>query len=416
MLIIIGDTLKKLAIIYIITSFLVLNIMNIFSYGDDSVDSEPINNSVFMEDKSNNIIESPRIPSGSAIVMDRITGRILYEKNAYIKRPIASTTKIMTAILALEKGKLSDIVTVSSRAAMVGGSNINLMKNERLSLNDLLYGLMLNSGNDAAIAIAEHIGGSVENFAVMMTDKAHEIGAIDSWFKTPHGLDKEGHYSTAYDLAVMANYALKNKKFAQIVSTKEAVIANGRRLTNTNEMLTGYPGADGVKTGYTGKAGRCLVTSVTRNNWQLISVILRSDSRHMRASDSSKILNYAFENYKFTNLNNFLVPEIKIKVNKGKVPFILLKRDGENNYILRKDEINMLKVNYKFPEKIEAPLKKDIIIGSIKYTCYGDTLKCIDVRLKQDIEKKSVIDFYNDVIGFWLDEAQKAFNDSITKL
>lgn len=402
--------------IYVITIILVLNIMSLISFCDDSVDNEIVEESVFLENKEVNVDSPPIIPSGSAIVMDNLTGRILYEKNAYVKRPMASTTKIMTAILVLEKGHLSDIVTVSERAALVGGSQIYLKKNERISLNDLLYGLMLNSGNDAAVAIAEHIGGSVENFADMMTKKAHEIGAIDSSFKTPHGLDKEGHYSTANDLAVMTRYALRIKKFAEIVSTKEAYIGNGRSLYNTNEMLTGYPGANGVKTGYTGKAGRCLVTSAARNNWQLISVILRSDSRQMRASDSSKILNYGFKNYKLTNLNDLGRSKFILKVNKGKVPFAYLKIENENKFPLREDEINTMKISYNLKDKMDAPIKAGTVIGNIVYSSYGTTIKSIDISVNQNIERKSVSNFYNDIIDFWLNNTENALTDSLINL
>ncbi|MGE5329138.1 MAG: D-alanyl-D-alanine carboxypeptidase family protein [Deltaproteobacteria bacterium] len=410
-----GDDLKKYFVLYVITCLCILNIICFTSYGDDYIENEPVEDSVFSATNLNNKINIPKIHSGSAIVMDRLSGRILYEKNGYTQRPMASTTKIMTAILALEKGKLSDIVTVSERAARVGGSNIHLKKNEKISLNDLLYGLMLSSGNDAAIAIAEHIGESVENFACMMTNKAHKIGANNSAFQTPHGLDKQGHYSTAYDLAIMANYALRNKKFAEIVSTKEAVISNGRKLVTTNEMLRGYEGANGVKTGFTGKAGRCLVTSASRNGWQIISVVLGSDSRQMRASDSTKMLNYAFENYKLVNLNNSM-REIKIEVNKGKYKFIKIRGEGDEKFPLRKDEISNLKIIYNLPKKLNAPLKKGTPIGSIIYSSKGKTIKELNISLDNQIEKKSVINFYNDIIVFWVSESEKVFIDSLLKL
>ena len=391
-------------------------ILSFDSFGDDSIDNEPVKISVFSNNESNKNIVPPKISSSSAVVMDRLSGRVLYEKGAFIRRPMASTTKIMTAILALEKGKPLDIITVSERAARVGGSNIHLKKNEKICLNDLLYGLMLSSGNDAAIAISEYIGGTVEKFAVMMTNKAHDIGAKDSAFKTPHGLDKDGHYSTAYDLAIMANYALKNKKFSQIVSTRKAVISNDRNLTNTNEMLSVYPGANGVKTGFTGKAGRCLVTSAARNGWQIISVVLGSASRHMRASDSTRILNYAFNNYEMFNLNNLSKNELSVKVSKGKNPLIVIKYDGEGFYPLRKDEISTLKASYNIPKTIEAPLKKGALIGNIVYSSNGSTIKSINVSLNQDIERKSVVNFYNDIIKYWLTKTAQEFNDSLIKL
>jgi len=391
-------------------------LINIYSYCDDSIDNQNIEASVFKNSKNSNIITVPKISSVSGIVIDRLTGRVLYEKRAYTERPMASTTKIMTAILALERGKLKDTVTVTQRAARVTGSNIHLKENERISLNDLLYGLMLSSGNDAAIAIAEHIGGTVENFALMMTKKANEIGAKNTAFQTPHGLDKDGHYSTPYDLAIMARYALKNKKFAEIVSTRETIISGGRKLTNTNEMLTGFPGADGVKTGYTGKAGRCLVSSATRKGWQIISVVLGSASRQIRASDSAKILSYAFNSYELVNLDNLINTEYKIKIDKGKVDYLVFKGMGEELYPLRKDEVSTLKVNYNFPKKIEAPCKKGAVIGHITYSSGGKNIKSFNISLTQNIEKKSLKNFYDEIVSYWLTKTQQVFIDSVLKL
>lgn len=393
----------KRIILYVITFIFLYTLSNINSYSDDSIDVQPVESSVFRQNQDNLKIKSPRIFSASAIIIDKSTGRVLYEKNGYSRRPMASTTKIMTAILALENGKLFDTVTVSQRSARVGGSNIHLVKGEKISLNDLLYGLMLSSGNDAAIAIAEHIGGSVENFAELMTNKAHAIGAANSAFKTPHGLDKDGHYSTAYDLAIMARYALKIKKFAEIVSTRQTVISNGKRLSNTNEMLNGYPGADGVKTGYTGKGGRCLVTSATRNGWQLISVVLGSASRQIRASDSSKLLNYAFNNYKMININNLDSKQCQIEVHKGEINSIIVKKSTELYYPLRNDEIANLTIKYDLPEKITAPVIKGTVIGCIEYSVNGKPIIKKNVTLNKDINKKSVINFYQEIIQNWLE-------------
>ena len=189
-----------------------------------------------------------------ACVMDSLTGRVLFEKNAYARHSMASTTKIMTALVALESGNTNDIVTVSANAAGTEGSSIYLKAGEKITLKDLLYGLMLESGNDAAIAVAEHIGGSVEGFAELMNQKAKAVGANQTQFKNPNGLDEDGHYTTAYDLALITRAALRNKDFAEIVATKRKTISNGeesygRSLANHNKLLTIYKGCDGVKTG-----------------------------------------------------------------------------------------------------------------------------------------------------------------------
>ena len=171
--------------------------------------------------------DPPELNAGYVYVMDTETGRCLYEKNGFTKTPMASTTKIMTAIIVLEKGNLNEVVTVSRAAAATDGSEMHLKAEEEISVNDLLFGLLIKSGNDAAVALAEHIGGSVKGFCDMMNEKAKELGALDTNFTSPHGLDEEGHYTTARDLAIIAAYAMKNDLFRQIVSTKSATV-NGQ--------------------------------------------------------------------------------------------------------------------------------------------------------------------------------------------
>ena len=222
----------------------------------------------------------PTINARSAIVMDLDTGTILYEKNAYRKRPMASTTKIMTGIVAIENCSLDEDVTISEKAGHMGGSVMGIKTGTIVKMKDLLYGMLICSGNDAAVAIAEHVGGSVEGFAELMNKKALELGAFSTSFSNPHGLDADNHYTTAYDLAKITRYALKMDTFNDIVKTSEFNF-NGRTFRNTNEMLLGYEGADGVKTGYTGRAGRCLVTSATKNNMRIISVVLFCDTKNL---------------------------------------------------------------------------------------------------------------------------------------
>ncbi|HBQ64656.1 MAG TPA: D-alanyl-D-alanine carboxypeptidase, partial [Clostridiales bacterium] len=354
----------------LISFIMIISILdfNNFIFCDDISEDEPIDiYEISQETVRNTASIAPKIVSRASIVMDTVSGRVLYEKNAYSRRPMASTTKIMTAIVALEEGKLNDIVTVNPRAARIGGSSAHLVKGEKLRLEELLYGLMLPSGNDAAIAIAEHIGGTVENFASMMTNKAKQIGAYNTAFVTPHGLDKDGHFTTAYDLAVITRYALRNKKFSEIVGTYKTIISapnNGSRvLRNTNEMLAGYYGADGVKTGYTGKAGRCLVTSATRDNWRVISVVLGSNSRHQRSYDSTKILNYVFNNYRLVDLNSQKEINISVPVWKGKEARLEISVQEKVLFPLSKDEINQLNVRYDLPQYITAPIEKGTKIG-----------------------------------------------------
>lgn len=222
------------------------------------------------------------VSAQAAIVMDTESGRILFEKNSGQRLRIASITKIMTAIVAIERGELSDKVVTSKNAYKVEGSSIYLRLGEKLSLEDMLYGIMLRSGNDAAVAIAEHIGGSLEGFSYLMNQKAEELGMTQTVFNNPHGLDDhEEHYSSARDMAVLTAYAMKNEAFATIVGTKRKTAPlEGEKWDriwhNKNRMLTKYPYADGVKTGFTKRAKRTLVSSATKDGHSLVAVTLNA--------------------------------------------------------------------------------------------------------------------------------------------
>lgn len=233
------------------------------------------------------------VASKAAILMDVSTATVLFGKNEHQRRDPASTTKVMTAILALELGRPDDIVTVSSRAAWTQGSSLNLRPGDRLSLLELTKGVLMCSGNDGSVAIAEHIAGSVNRFAEMMTARAKQLGAPNSSFRNPHGLTAVNHYSTAYDLAMMTRHALAYPEFCSAVSavTDTMTFEDGRvqQLHNTNRMLWSYPGADGVKTGTTSAAGQCLIASATRDSWQLIAVVMAGSSRW---SDAQRLLEY----------------------------------------------------------------------------------------------------------------------------
>ena len=213
------------------------------------------------------------ISAQSAIVLDGQTGRVLYEKQADKQSLIASTTKIMTALIVCEQTNVLDRVRIPQEAVGIEGSSIYLKAGEVLTVQDLLYGLMLHSGNDAAVALAIYCGGTVEGFAELMNDKAHRLGMKDTHFVNPNGLDSPGHYSTARDMAVLAAYAMQNPIFARTVSTK-TVTAGNRSFRNHSKLLWLLEGADGVKTGFTKAAGRILVSSCTRQGRRLIAVTM----------------------------------------------------------------------------------------------------------------------------------------------
>ncbi len=234
----------------------------------------------------------PEVTAQAAIVGDVTSGQILAEKNAHQRLAPASTTKIATALVALQRGQLEDQVTVHE-SALIEGARMGLSPGQVVTLEELLYGLLLRSGNDAAMAIAQHIGGSVDGFVEMMNQEAKELGLTDTHFANPHGLDAPDHYSSAYDLMVLARQALANPTFAEIVSTQQYTF-RGRRLSNRNELLGNYPGADGVKTGTTPGAGECLVASATREGHQVLVVVLGSEDRY---GDASILLDYYFDHY-----------------------------------------------------------------------------------------------------------------------
>jgi D-alanyl-D-alanine carboxypeptidase (penicillin-binding protein 5/6) len=379
---------------------LIMIFFSVLSIADDV--NEEIPTSSIFEGISNDVLSEdyPEINARSALVMDFESGRVLFEKNGYIKRPMASTTKIMTAIIALENGNLDDIVKVSKNAASIWGSTIHLSTGEEVSLRELMYGLLLCSGNDAAIAISEHIAGSMEEFLNMMNRKAEEIGARHTHFTSPHGLDGTGHYTTAYDLAVITRYALNNPVFNEIVKTKSITIGK-RFMTNTNEMLSGYEGADGVKTGYTGKAGRCLVTSATREGRRYISVVLFCDNRYQRALSSKKILDYAFANYH----NKTIIKSEYIgtlPVYKGYEKNVPVYVDKTIIMPLTELEYQSLYTKISLPSIVMAPISEKDSVGTMS-VYLNDKILCESVICAgKSIKRKNMLEYLVDVFIAWL--------------
>jgi serine-type D-Ala-D-Ala carboxypeptidase (penicillin-binding protein 5/6) len=291
----------------------------------------------------------------SAVLIEQKTGRILYEKDAHTQRRIASITKIMTAILAVESGKMDEMVKVSSRAYGTEGSSIYLQENEKIKLEDLVYGLMLRSGNDAAVAIAEHVGGSLEGFVILMNQKAAEIGMRNTEFANPHGLDDhENHYSTAYDMALLTQYAMNNDHFKTIFGTKVHRAPNpnekwDRVWKNKNKLLTGmYQHSTGGKTGYTKRAKRTLVSTASKDGLDLIAVTINAGDDW---NDHMNLFNSTFEEYKLVRLMK--------KGNLGKIKESFYKNKVYINrdlvYPLTEDE----KENIKIDIKLLNPDKKD---------------------------------------------------------
>lgn len=335
-----------------------------------------------------NQLPTRALSASSAIVIDGANNRVLYEHHAYEQRSMASTTKIMTALCALEEGNLEDIVTVSAHAAAVEGSSIWLEAGEKITLKSLLIGLLLSSGNDAATAIAEHISGSEEEFAKRMTKKAHDIGAIHTQFKNPHGLDAEGHYTTAYDLAIITSYAMKNPVFSEIVKTEKATIewqnhSWGRTLTNHNKLLRIYDGCDGVKTGYTKKTGRCLVSSATRDGMRLIVVTLNDPDDW---NDHVSLLNRCFDEYPVRSLCAEEEHMATLPIVCGDKDYLLL-RSAENVQLrLNESERKKLEVKYSIPESVEAPVAFGTVIGRAEWHLNGQMIADVPLVSSEHID------------------------------
>lgn len=341
------------------------------------------------------------VTAEAVIVIDADTGQILFAKNPHQKRPIASTTKIMTALLAIECGDLKDIVTVSKRAAGVEGSSVYLRTGEKLSLEELLYGALLKSGNDACVAIAEHIAGREQIFVDWMNYKAFLIGAQNTHFSNTNGLPHKEHLSSAYDLAIISRYALNNPTFNQMVATKNQTISgpNGQRqLKNTNKMLWSYQWADGIKTGTTYAAGRCLVTSATKDGRRLIAVVLHS---HNRYSDSTKLLNYCFANYKKETIIRRSDNLSSLIVSNGtstNVP-IGIPHDLIVSIPLEKKEVEQ-KIVLIEPE-ISAPVKAGMTVGKLLILIDGDPVLETKLITKKNVDEMPMLSsIYKRVLSF----------------
>ncbi len=343
----------------------------------------------------------PNISAKNAIAIEVSTGRILYEKNPNEKVPMASTTKIMTAIVALEQNLIDDTVVVSNNAAWTGGSSVNLKKDDEIELSELLYGLMLNSGNDAAVAIAEHTSGTVSEFAKLMNEKAKEIGAFNTNFVTPHGLDSPEHYSTAYDMAIITKYALNNPTIRKLVSTSHYTMKfkNGKtkELSNTNPLLSFYEGANGVKTGYTGLAGKCLVASAKRDDMEIIAVLLGDPTSKARINDSVKILDYCFNNYKLYDLRKLYPLNFSIEIKKGTCPNIKPIYESSLFLPLTDLEKNNITVRKILKEDIVAPLEINEPLGTIQFLIGNETVSEINILSPYAVKRMSIIDYIKKI-------------------
>lgn len=335
----------------------------------------------------------PQVTAKSAIVIEASTGKVLYEKNADERRYPASTTKIMTLITALETGNVNDIVTASPNAAQTEGSSLWLTAGESLTMLNMLYGMMLVSGNDATVAVAEHIAGSVPAFARLMTEKAQAIGAVHTHFANTSGLPDPNHYTTAADMAKIAAYGYRLPLFEDIVSTKVKQMPwqgkdHNRELFNENRLLWLYDGANGVKTGYTDAAGPCLVSGARRNGIQLITVIFDSDRMW---DDSIALLNYGFsqvDSHTFVHQNDILKT---VRVVNGKnVDSIPLYAPTDLNVPITPGSLSDFSTVVDAPDTVMAPVQQGQKIGQVEVLYHGKVVANEDLLAQTPAEKKSL--------------------------
>lgn len=396
-------------ILYSILIFLLI-LLNFSTVCADDVDNEgEFENTV--EVTASSVTALPKTNSRRYIVYDRISKSMIIGKNEDVKSAMASTTKIMTSIVILEKADLDEMVTVSAKAGGTGGSRLGLKKGDKASVKNLLYGLMLRSGNDAAVALAEHVGGSVKEFAELMNEKASELGLTNTHFVTPHGLDDANHYTTALELAKLTDYAMDNETFAKIVGTKSTTIYinnQSRQINNTNELLGVLNGVVGVKTGFTNNAGRCLVTETKRNNMDIITIVLGADTKKDRTKDSVNLIEYTFSKYKMYNVEEQIIEEFNKWKNINEKRILITKGKQSNPKLalgaIEKATIPICdndKIEYSINAltEVEAPVEQWNVMGTLTVKINGEILENIDIVNANEVQKRDWKDYFKIVLN-----------------
>ena len=339
----------------------------------------------------------------STILIEESTGKILYEKNSDEKRAPASMTKVMSMLLIMEaldnkQISLNDEVTISQNAADMGGSQLFLQPNQTAKVEDLLKGIAVASGNDAVVAMAEKIAGSEEKFVDMMNKKAKELGLKNTQFKNPHGLDEEGHYTSAHDMAIMAKELIKHKQILNYTSIYEEYLtkSDGTKLwmVNTNKLVKFYKGVDGLKTGFTQTAGYCLTATAMKNNTRLISVVMGEDTSANRSTDTVNLLNYGFNSYKVNTIIKKEKNIAKVKVNKGKEDKVYIRTKENVNELLNVNEKAKKYILVPEVKNITAPVKVREKVGILKIKYQNKVVKEVDLTVSKNIKKANLWDLF----------------------
>ncbi|MFA9397736.1 MAG: D-alanyl-D-alanine carboxypeptidase family protein [Clostridiaceae bacterium] len=339
--------------------------------------------------------KEPYVPARASMAIDCDSKIVLFENNINERIPIASTTKIITIMVALKQGNLDDVYTISKKASSVKGSQVGYKQGEKVTLRELLYGLMLRSGNDAAVAIAEGVGGDYDNFIKMMNEYVDELGMKNTHFESPHGLDSQEHYSTAYELGLITCYAKENEEFNKIVNTKEISqdeYGFTRSYRNINKILFLMPEANGVKTGYTGNAGKCLVVSADFNGKNIVIVLLNCQDRWNQAK---KVYQYIDANYE----NKTIYKKDDVIYTKD------IKNANTKLEVVAEKDINVLEhkeKNYQcklFLDDNKLPISKGDVVGTLCIFSGDNILVSKEVKANNDVDYKSKIKkwYYNNL-------------------
>ena len=402
---------RKLKFTYVSVILAIILILSTFCFATDSVyvwssNSSSISNNSIESNTKNNIVptsaditdnNSLNLESGAAILIEQSSGEVLYAHNVHEKLRPASVTKVMSLLLimeALDNGQISldDQVPCSENAHSMGGSQIWLDTTETLSVNDMIKSMCVVSANDCTVAMAEYLAGSEEAFVQRMNAKAKDLGMNDTTFKNCHGIDEDGHVTSAYDIALMSRELLKNHpQITNYTTIWMDSIRNGKsELTNTNKLVRNYKGATGLKTGSTSLALYNLSASATRNDLSLIAVIMKAPSTKIRFSEATKLLDYGFANYSCKSFGKRGDIISTATVNKGIQNTTNLALQEDANIILKKNESSNIEQNITLNDNICAPIKKGDVIGKITFSSNGNQLLEVNLVSDNDIEKNTL--------------------------
>jgi len=400
-------SIKRAAVYCVILSLLIA----ILAVPGQTAMAAPVDTSEYNATEVSKILKDTDIfnlKSQSAILIDAATGNILFEKNSRERRPIASITKIMSMMLvmeAIENGKLSldDMVPVSEYAYGFGGSQVYLEPGEEFTVHEMLKAVAIHSANDATVALAEKVAGTENAFVAMMNEKAQELGLTDTYFRDCSGLTTEGHYSTAYDVAVMSREIVnKYPKILEYTKIWHDTFRNGEfSLDNTNKLIRHYPGTIGLKTGYISAAGFCLSAVVQRENLTLISVVLGAPDSNTRFAESIKLLDYGFTNFETIKLDEKNAEAGSIEVKKGVKTSVRGLLADDVTVLLNKGSKQKVEREISLEPSVEAPVQAGQKIGEVVYKLEGQEIAKVDVVAEETIEKASFIKLFFRMILEW---------------